>query len=194
MPPLTPRLPLTRSTTLAITWLAGAALLAAGILFSSQAPAGAEPPKRASGGIAVVDVKKLMSQSKSGKAAFEKLKKMQDEMVAKARLMDTEANRLADEIAKGEGALTEEKLAALKKQLADQRVAMKRYAEEADREMGAARDVELSAIEAQIKPVIDALSLELELSAVFNKFESGLVYAADSIEITEEVLKRLDRQ
>jgi len=45
-----------------------------------------------------------------------------------------------------------------------------------------------------IKPVIDAVAADQELSAVFNKFQSGLVYVSDSIDITDEVLKRVDKK
>lgn len=142
--------------------------------------------------VAVIDVQKVLSQSAAGKAAYEKLKKLQDERIEKAKAMDDELKKLDAEIATKRISLSEEKLADLQKQLADKRIAMQRYAQDADREIGEARDRELQALEARIKPVIDAIGKEMGLAAIFNKFESGLVYASDAIDITDTVIKRFN--
>jgi outer membrane protein len=142
--------------------------------------------------VAVIDVQKVLTQSASGKAAYEKLKKMQDDRIEKAKQMDEEARKLDAEINTKRLSLSEDKLADLQKQLADKRINMQRYAQDADREIGEARDRELQALEAKIKPVIDGIGKEMGLAAIFNKFESGLVYASDAIDITETVVKRFN--
>ena len=142
--------------------------------------------------VAVIDVQKVLTQSTAGKAAYEKLKKMQDERVERAKSMDEELRKLDTDISAKRLSLSEDKLAEMQKQLADKRIAMQRYAQDADREIGEARDRELQALEAKIKPVIDALGKEMGLAAIFNKFESGLVYAADAIDITDTVVKRFN--
>jgi outer membrane protein len=142
--------------------------------------------------VAVIDVQKVLTQSTAGKAAYEKLKKMQDERVEKAKQMDEELRKLDSDINAKKLSLSEDKLTDMSKQLADKRIAMQRYAQDADREMGEARDRELQALEAKIKPVIDALGKEMGIAAIFNKFESGLVYASDAIDITDTVIKRFN--
>lgn len=142
--------------------------------------------------VAVIDVQKVLTQSTAGKAAYEKLKKMQDERVEKAKAMDEELRKLDSEINTKRISLSEDKLAELQKQLADKRIAMQRYAQDADREIGEARDRELQALELKIKPIIDALGKEMGIAVIFNKFESGLVYASDAIDITETVVKKFN--
>lgn len=142
--------------------------------------------------VAVIDVQKVLSQSTLGKAAYEKLKKMQEERLEKARAMDEELRKLDADISAKKISLSEDKLADMQKQLADKRISMQRYAQDADREIGEARDRELQALEAKIKPVIDALGKEMGLAAIFNKFESGLVYASDAIDVTDTVIKRFN--
>ena len=142
--------------------------------------------------VAVVDVQKVLTQSTAGKAAYEKLKKMQDDRVEKAKSMDEELRKLDADINTKKLSLSEDKLADMQKQLADKRIAMQRYAQDADREIGEARDRELQALEAKIKPVIDALGKEMGIAAIFNKFESGLVYASEAIDITDTVIKRFN--
>ena len=146
----------------------------------------------APGRVAVIDVQKVLTQSTAGKAAYDKLKKMQDERVERARAMDEELRKLDADIAAKRISLSEDKLTEMQKQLADKRIAMQRYAQDAEREMGEARDRELQALEARIKPVIDGIGKEMGLAAIFNKFESGLVYASDAIDITDTVIKRFN--
>jgi outer membrane protein len=142
--------------------------------------------------VAVIDVQKVLSQSTAGKAAYEKLKKMQDERIEKAKQLDEEMRKLDSEISTKRISLSEDTLADLQKQLADKRIAVQRFAQDADREIGEARDRELQALEARIKPVIDSLGKEMGLAAIFNKFESGLVYASEAIDITDTVIQRFN--
>jgi outer membrane protein len=146
------------------------------------------PPAR----VAVVDVQKVLTQSTAGKAAYEKLKKMQDERVAKAKQMDDEVKKLESELTTKRISLAEDKLAEMAKQLNDRKIAMQRHVQDADREIGEARDRELQALQVKIEPVIDAIGKEMGLALIFNKFESGLVYASDAVEITDTVIKRFN--
>jgi outer membrane protein len=142
--------------------------------------------------VAVIDVQRVLQSSTPGKAAYERLKKMQDERVARAQKMDEDAKALENDINTKKLSLSEDKLTEMTKQLSDKKIAMQRYAQDADREVGEARDKELAALEQRIKPVIDAIGKEMGLAAIFNKFESGLVYASEAIDITETVIKRFD--
>ena len=142
--------------------------------------------------VAVVDVQKVLTQSTAGKAAYEKLKKMQDDRLAKAKTMEEELRKLDQEIASKRLSLAEDKLAEMQKSLADRRIAMQRYAQDADREIGEARDRELAALQTKIEPVIDGIGKEMGLALIFNKFESGLVYAADAVDITDTVIQRFN--
>ncbi len=142
--------------------------------------------------VAVIDVQRVLATSTAGKAAYEKLKKMQDDRVARAQKMDEEAKALENDINTKKLSLSEDKLTDLQKQLSDKKISMQRYAQDADREVSDARDKELAALEQKIKPVIDQLGKEMGLAAIFNKYESGLVYASDAIDITDTVIKRFD--
>jgi outer membrane protein len=142
--------------------------------------------------VAVIDVQKVLTSSTAGKAAYDKLKKMQDDRVEKAKQMDDEIKKLDTDINTKKISLSDDKLADMAKQLSDKKIAMQRYAQDADREIGEARDRELQALEVKIKPVIDAIGKEMGIAAIFNKFESGLVYASDAIDITDTVIKKFN--
>ena len=142
--------------------------------------------------VAVIDVQKVLTQSTAGKAAYEKLKKIQDDRMEKAKGMDEELRKLDADISTKRLSLSEDKLADMQKQLAEKRISIPRNAQDADREIGEARDRELQALEVKIKPVIDALGKEMGIAVIFNKFESGLVYASDAIDITDTVIQRFN--
>ena len=142
--------------------------------------------------VAVIDVQKVLTQSSAGKVAYERLKKMQDDRITRAQKMDEEIKTLENDLNTKKMSLSEEKVNDITKQISDMKIAEQRYAQDADREVGEARDRELQALEAKIKPVIDQLGKEMGLAMIFNKFESGLVYASDAIDITDNVIKRFN--
>jgi outer membrane protein len=142
--------------------------------------------------VAVIDVQKVLAQSTAGKAALERLKKMQDERVARAKKMDEEVQALDAQINQKKMSLSEEKLAEMTKDLSDKKISMQRYAQDADREVQEARDRSLQELEKQIMPLINQIGKEMGFAAIFNKFESGLVYASDAIDITDMVVKRFN--
>jgi outer membrane protein len=142
--------------------------------------------------VAVIDVQKVLSSSSAGKAAFERLKKMQEERISKAKAMEDELRKLETELTTKRLSLSEDRVAELTRSINDRKIAMQRYAQDADREVAEARDRALLELENRIKPVIDALGKEMGLAAIFNKFESGLVYASDAIDLTDTVITKFN--
>jgi len=142
--------------------------------------------------VAVINVQKVLAESTAGKVALERLKKMQDERVARAKKMDEEVQALDAQINQKKMSLSEEKLAEMTKDLSDKKISMQRYAQDADREVQEARDRSLQELEKLIMPLINQIGKEMGFAAIFNKFESGLVYASDAIDITDMVVKRFN--
>lgn len=142
--------------------------------------------------VAVIDVQRVLANSNAGKVASERLKKMQEDRVGRAKQMDDEMQKLDADINSKKLSLSEDKITEMTKQLSDRKIAAQRFGQDAEREMGEARDRALLELEAKIKPVIDSIGKEMGLAAIFNKFESGLVYASEAIDITDTVIKRFN--
>lgn len=140
--------------------------------------------------IAVVDVQKVVGESNFGKASYAKVKQLQEQRLARARQMDTELRNLELELNKP--AVTQANRENLVRQVEEKRVAMKRFAEDADKEVMESRNRELVALNSRLMPVVEALSKEMGLAGVFNKFESGLVYSSDAIDITDALIQRFN--
>jgi outer membrane protein len=142
--------------------------------------------------VAVIDVNKVLSSSTAGKTAAAKLKQLQEDKLARAQKLEEEIKTLDNDINTKKISLSEEKLTDMAKQLSDKKIAMQRFAQDADRELGEARDRVMAELNQKIMPVVDQIGKEMGLAAIFNKFESGLIYASDAIDITDTVIKRFN--
>jgi outer membrane protein len=146
------------------------------------------PPTR----IATIDVQKVLTTSNIGKAATERMKKLQEDRMAKAQQMSADMAKIENELKTKKSTLLPAEVRNLEKQRADKRNAMMQFAQTAEKELGQARDKELGEINNQTLPVVQAIAKEMSLAAVFNKFESGMIYSADALDITDAVIARMN--
>ena len=86
-------------------------------------------------------------------------------------------------------ALADDKKEALQKNYQEKAIAFKRFQDDANRDLEAAQKKELGELERRVFPVINQVGKEKGFTLIFNKFQSGLVFADDSVDITDDVLK-----
>jgi outer membrane protein len=142
--------------------------------------------------IAVIDVQRVVTESDPGKQALQKLKEIQDAKIDEGRTLQQTLAGLQEQMAKQRFTLSEERLAEMNKQLEDGQIALQRFQDDAERELDEARRRELGGLEGRIIPVINQVGTEQGFTLIFNKFQSGLVYADDSVDITDEVIRRFN--
>ena len=142
--------------------------------------------------IAVIDVQRVVTESDPGKQALQKLKELQDAKMDEGRSLQQTLAGLQEQMAKQRFTLSEERLAEMTKQLEDGQIALQRFQDDAERELDEARRRELGGLEGRIIPVINQVGVERGFTVIFNKFQSGLVYADDSVDITDEVIRRFN--
>jgi len=142
--------------------------------------------------VAVIDVQRVVTESDPGKEALQKLKLLQDKKIDEGRALQQNISTLQDQMAKQRFTLSEERLAELSKQLEDGQIALQRFQDDAERELDEARRRELGGLEGRIIPVINEIGAERGYTLIFNKFQSGLVYADDAVDITDDVIRRFN--
>lgn len=142
--------------------------------------------------IAVIDVQRVVTESDPGKQALQKLKELQDAKIDEGRALQQTLAGLQEQMAKQRFTLSEERLAEMNKQLEDGQIALQRFQDDAERELDESRRRELGGLEGRIIPVINQVGTERGFTVIFNKFQSGLVYADDSVDITDEVIRRFN--
>jgi outer membrane protein len=168
----------------------------AGVLaLALVAPAASQQAAPAAAGtikIAVIDTEKILLSSQAGKKALADLKKLQEAKETELRAKAQELKDLQTKISEGRLSLAQDKLADLTKQYEEKEISIRRAQDDASRELGKKRDEMLAAIDSRVMPVINQAGKDLGYTLIFRKFESGLIYADEAIDITSVIIQRLD--
>jgi outer membrane protein len=149
-------------------------------------------PVAAQGRLAVIDVQRVVSESDPGKEAIQKLKALSDGKVQEGQALQQELATLQDQFNKQRFTVSEERLAEMNKELEDKTIAIRRFEDDAKRDLEEARRRELGGLEERILPIIDQIGKEQGITLIFNKFQSGLVYADETVDITDEVIRKFN--
>ncbi len=149
-------------------------------------------PAAAQSKLAVIDVQRVVAESDPGKEAIQKLKAVSDAKVQEGQTMQQELATLRDQINRQRFTVSEERLAEMNKELEDKTIAIRRFEDDAKRELDDARRRELGGLEEQILPIINQIGQERGITLIFNKFQSGLVYADEAVDITDEVIRQFN--
>jgi outer membrane protein len=167
--------------------------LTLGLALAAPYAASAQPaPAAGAIKIAVIDTEKILVNSASGKKALAELKKLQEAKEKEFGAKQQEIKDLQAKISDGRLSLAQDKLDDMQKQLEDKVIAVRRLQDDATRDLTKKRDDVLGQIDQQVMPVINQVGKELGYTLIFRKFESGLIYADEAIDITDSVIKRLD--
>ncbi len=142
--------------------------------------------------IAVINVQKVLLESTQGKAARERIEKFAMGKQETGKKLGGDVEALEKEIAAKRMSLSPEKLAEMQKSLDQKKIELQRYAQDTQRELREAEEKAILELEKAIRPVIDQIGKEMGVAAIFNKMESGLVYASEAIDVTDSVIKRFN--
>jgi len=82
----------------------------------------------------------------------------------------------------------------LQKDYQSKAVDLKRFQDDAQRELEETQRKELGELEKRIMPVIDAVAKEQGYTLIFNKFQSGLLFAGEGTDLTESVITKFNSQ
>ena len=151
---------------------------------------GTAPPAPAAGiKIGVINVERLIQESALGKEAFNRVKKLNDSKKEEGDKLSKELREMEQKLADQGSAMADDKRDALQKSYQEKAIAFKRFQDDANRDLEAAQKKELSELERRVFPVINQVGKEKGFTLILNKFQSGLVFVDDSVDITDEVLK-----
>jgi outer membrane protein len=169
-------------------------LALAGLPAAAQKAAAPAAAPAASGPIriAVIDTEKILLSSNAGKKAVADLKKLQDQREKELGARAQELKDLQAKLNDGRLSLAQDKLADMSKQYEEKEIALRRAQDDATRELTKKRDEMLASIDDKVMPVINQVGKELGYTLIFRKFESGLIYADDGVDITNVVIQRID--
>lgn len=164
------------------------ALLVALLLSVAGLPClGQEPIK-----VGVIDVNRIMTDSQRGKEVLEKIDKLQADKTAELKTMNDELTELQRRYQEGRLSLAEDRLVELQAEIEDKGRAFQRAREDAERVVQKRRAEEIQKVEEAVFPIIKNIGEEFGYTLIFNKFQSGLVFADEEVDVTDLVIQRLD--
>ena len=104
--------------------------------------------------------------------------------------MQEDLGVLQKQYSDGRLSLAEDRLAEMEKQLEDMTIGLQRPRDDANREMQKLQGEKFGEIEQAVLPIISQVGREFGYTAIFNKFQGGLLYSADAADITNLIIER----
>ena len=150
-------------------------------------------PAAAQAKVSVIDVQRVVTESDPGKEVMQRLRSLTEAKAQQGQSLQQELATLQDQFNKQRFTVSEARQAEMQKEIEDKQISIRRFQDDAQRELAEAQRRELGSLEERIMPIIDQIGKEQGLTMIFNKFQSGLVYADESIDITDEVIRRFNR-
>ena len=155
---------------------------------------GAGSPVLAQQKIAVIDVARIMTESKRGQEVVRQLEQLQAQKRTELEALNTDIGSLRNRIQEGRLSLADDALEKLLLELQQKTVSLERASEDAERELQAMQQSDIKKVEDDVLPIIQTVGRELGFTLIFNKFQSGLVFASEEVDITNEILSRFDAE
>lgn len=150
-------------------------------------------PAAAQAKVSVIDVQRVVTESDPGKEVMQRLRSLTEAKAQQGQSLQQELATLQDQFNKQRFTVSEARQAEMQKEIEDKQISIRRFQDDAQREVAEAQRRELGSLEERIMPIIDQIGKEQGLTLIFNKFQSGLVYADETIDITDEVIRRFNR-
>lgn len=142
--------------------------------------------------IAVIDVQRILEDSVQGKAIIANLQQLRAQKAEELEKKNQELVDMRKRYDETRLTLADDKIAEMEKEIEDLAIALRRAQDDAQRELQKKQQEEFGQIEKQIMPIINAVGQEFGYSLIFNKFQSGLVFADESIDVTNLVIERFN--
>ena len=163
-----------------------ACVMSISVLIATPTLAQEEPFK-----IGVVNLDVIIAQSPGGKALHAQLETFREETLAQSEELKAKAQATQKEIDQGNGVLPEDTMLALKKQLEDSLINLRRHQEKKQREAQKIRSEGLNDIEKQLNPVFQEFQSEMGYDLILSNRSGLVLMAGERADITGKVLERL---
>ncbi|WP_303720432.1 OmpH family outer membrane protein [Malonomonas rubra] len=144
--------------------------------------------------IGYVDLQKALNMSSSGKAAKEKMKAKFKDYDADVQKKQDELKKLKDDLEKQAMLLSTEARAAKERDYQQKVKDYQRMTKDIQEELQQADQDYTRKILEEIFKVVQSLSKQEGYTLVLEKTESSILYASDSIDLTDRVIQTYDKQ
>jgi outer membrane protein len=171
------------------TFTVAAAILVAGLVAAPAVVAQGTNAK-----VGVIDVQRIVGESAVGKESLARVQKVQQAKQEELAKRQKDLRDLEQKISEQGKSLSEEAMEKVQKDYQGKALDLKRFQDDAQRELEETQRRELGELEKRIMPIIDGVAKEQGFTLIFNKFQSGLLFAGEGTDITEAVITKFNSQ
>ena len=156
------------------------------------APAGPPAPFPEGAKVAFVVLQRIANESAEGKAASARIQALQQKKAAELADKQKQLQGIQAKLEKEASVMSATAQADLAKQAERLTTEIQRFTQDAQAELGELQQQLQQQFEARVTPVLEEVRKEKGLHFVFNGPDSGLVAADPGLDISADVIKRLD--
>lgn len=142
--------------------------------------------------MAVVNVQEVMLNSARGQEIQTQLKTEFQGPINQMRVQEEALTKLGAQISNQGATLAEEALESLRRQYQDQQLRLQRLSQDTERDVLKRQTELFDALEIQILETVEAIRLEKGLGIVLSMQNSGLLASDPALDLTNDVLTRLN--
>lgn len=142
--------------------------------------------------VAYVVLQRIANESAEGKAATTKIQALQQKKAAELNEKNKQLQTAQQKLEKEAGVLSVTAAGELQKQVERLQVEIQRFTQDAQAEVQELQQQLQQEFQVRLEPVLQELGREKGLHFIFNGPDAGLVWADAALDISTEVIKKLD--
>jgi len=143
-----------------------------------------------SGKVGVFNADRIMAESQPGQQALALFNQLRDQRVAELQVQQEQINTLQQQAITAPPGGPE--AARLQRDVEDLMLQLNRLQEDVQQELGLRQNELTLEITEMIGQVIEVLGEEEGYTLIFNAIQSGLVYIGPTLDITDEIIRRIN--
>jgi len=163
---------------------------------AAPAPAPAQPaapqPFPQGAKVAYVVLQRIANESADGRVATTRIQALQQKKAAELTNKQTQLSGLQAKLEKEGSVMSASAAADLQKQIEKINVEVQRFTQDAQAEVQELQQTLQGEFQQRLEPVLQAVAKEMGLQFIFNGPDAGLVWADAALDISGEVIKKLD--
>ena len=142
--------------------------------------------------VAYVVLQRIANESADGRVATTRIQALQQKKAAELTAKQTQLAGIQQRLEKESAVMSAAVAADLQKQAEKLNVEVQRFTQDAQAEVQELQQQLQSEFQQRLEPVLQAVAADMGLQFIFNGPDAGLVWADSALDISGEVIKKLD--
>jgi Skp family chaperone for outer membrane proteins len=140
--------------------------------------------------VGVFNADRVLAESQPGQQALALFNQLRDQRVAELQVQQDEINVLQQQAITA--AFGSPEAAQLQRQMEDLMLRLERLQQDVQQELGQRQNELTAGITQMVGEIIDVMGEEEGYTLIFNALQSGLVYIGPTMDITDEIIERIN--